>query len=82
MMWRMLRTLRMLSSLCDPKKFNGHNHVADVADSFQGTPLAPRSCAQCNADEDGKLQFYSHAPNAPLGVWLHKECKPFYFGER
>ena len=42
----------------------------------------PRQCAQCKADDDGKLQFYSDAPNVPLGVWLHKECKPFYFGER
>jgi hypothetical protein len=42
----------------------------------------PRQCAQCKADDDGKLQFYSDAPDVPLGVWLHKECKPFYFGER
>jgi hypothetical protein len=42
----------------------------------------PRQCAQCKAHDDGELQFYSDAPNVPLGVWLHKECKPFYFGER
>jgi hypothetical protein len=42
----------------------------------------PRQCAQCKADDDGKLQCYSDPPNVPLGVWLHKECKPFYFGER
>jgi hypothetical protein len=31
-------------------------------------------CAQCNADDDQQIQFGE--------VWLHKECKPFYFGER
>jgi hypothetical protein len=41
-----------------------------------------RQCAQCKADDDGKLQFYLDAPNVSLGVWLHRECKPFYFGER
>jgi hypothetical protein len=31
-------------------------------------------CAQCNADDGAQMQFGE--------VWLHKECRPFYFGER
>jgi hypothetical protein len=31
-------------------------------------------CAQCNADDGQQIQF--------CDVWLHKECKPFWCGER
>jgi hypothetical protein len=32
-------------------------------------------CAQCNADDDGQLIKFGD-------VYLHKECKPFWFGQR
>jgi Protein of unknown function (DUF3631) len=48
--------------------------VADVAE-FPRSVSTPRHCAQCKAMDDGKL--------VQLGnVYLHKECKPFWFGER
>ena len=50
--------------------------VADVADvaQFRGSVSASRSCAQCNGDDGTLLQFDD--------VYLHKECKPFFFQER
>jgi hypothetical protein len=47
--------------------------VADVA-QFPRSVSAPRFCAQCNAD-DGELAQFEN-------VYLHKECKPFWVGER
>ena len=51
--------------------------VADVADvaQFPRSVSAPKCCAQCQGADDGKLHRYGE-------VWLHKECKQFFFGER
>lgn len=60
------------------EKLNGHNAVTDVADVADVAQLAGngrRACAQCGADDDGKLlQFGS--------VYLHKECRRFWGGQR
>jgi hypothetical protein len=47
--------------------------VADVA-QFRASVSATRSCAQCKAADDGKLLQFEN-------VYLHKECRPFWFGE-
>jgi hypothetical protein len=48
--------------------------VADVAQFPRSVSLL-RSCAQCKADDDGKLLQFGD-------VYLHKECKQFWFKER
>ena len=53
------------------EKLNGHNSVADVADVAQLAGDGQRLCAQCGADDDGKLQQFG-------GVYLHKECRRFW----
>jgi hypothetical protein len=77
------------------EKAKRNNAVADVADVALSVGVKPTRadddlsiptfldrrgvlkrppCAQCNADDGQQIQFGE--------VWLHKECKPFHFGER
>jgi hypothetical protein len=60
----------------EPSRSTAVADVADVADvaQFRGSVSASRSCAQCNADDGTLLQFDD--------VYLHKQCKSFWFGER
>jgi hypothetical protein len=63
--------LRLIVALDRCEKLNGHNAVADVADVAQFAGNGRRVCAQCGADDDGKLQQFG-------GVYLHKECRRFW----
>jgi hypothetical protein len=66
-------------SLLAAKGSNGHDEdlsipgILDRRGEFNGNGRHP-PCAQCNADDGQQIQINC--------VWLHKECKPFWFGER
>ncbi len=56
----------------DPPSLLDHPSLRAYRESSES---AAKRCAQCNGEPDGKeIQFGN--------IWLHKECKPFYFGER
>jgi hypothetical protein len=62
------------ASLAPRKNANGFNVVPAVADVAPPTGDGQLKCAQCNS-ETGRLENFD-------GVHLHKECRPFWFGER